>query len=97
MKEINDLFMHGKFVLSFDVESLFTKIPLEECINLAVKYITESNPGLKLSNNELKRLFKFVAKENHFLFKVSFYHKGDGVALGSPLAPVLPNHFMESP
>ena len=88
MKEINDLFMHGKFVLSFDVESLFTKIPLEECINLAVKYITESNPGLKV---------KFAAKENHFLFKVSFYHQGDGVALGSPLAPVLPNHFMESP
>ena len=49
---------------------------------------------MKLSNIELKRLFEFAAKENHFLFKVSFYDQGDGEALGSPLAPVLPNHFM---
>ena len=29
-------------------------------INLAVKYISEGNPGLKLSKNELKRLFVFA-------------------------------------
>lgn len=80
--------MHGKFVVSFDVESLFTNIPLEECVNRSVKYIIESNPGLKLSNNELKRLFEFAAKETHFLFKISFYDQGDGVAMGYPLAPV---------
>ena len=33
--------------ISFDVESLFTNIPLEECIDLAVKYISEGNPDLK--------------------------------------------------
>ena len=49
---------------------------------------------MKLSNIELKRLFEFASKENHFLFKVSFYDEGDGETLGSPLAPGLPNHFM---
>ena len=48
VKEINDLSLHGMFMVSFDVESLFTNIPLDDCINLAVKYITEGNPGLKL-------------------------------------------------
>ena len=43
VKEINDLSLHGKFVVSFDVESLFTNIPLEECLNLAVKYISIGN------------------------------------------------------
>ena len=74
--------------------SLFTNIPLEECINLAVKYITESNPGLKLSKNELKRLFEFATKETHFLFNDTFYDQMDEVAMGSPLAPVLDNLFM---
>ena len=60
VKEINDLSLHGIFMVSFDVESLFTNIPLDDCINLAVKYITEGNPGLKLSKNELKRLFEFA-------------------------------------
>ena len=49
--------MHGKFMVSFDIESLFTNIPLEECIDLAVKYISDGNPDLKLSNTELKSLF----------------------------------------
>ena len=49
VKEINNLPMFGKFLISFDVESLFTNIPLEECIDLAVKYISEGNPDLKLT------------------------------------------------
>ncbi|XP_073232122.1 uncharacterized protein [Porites lutea] len=94
VKEINDLSLHGMFMVSFDVESLFTNIPLDDCIDLAVKYITEGNPGLKLSKNELKRLFEFATKETNFLFKGNFYDQVDGVAMGSPLAPVLANLFM---
>lgn len=62
-----------------------------ECINLPVKYITEGNPALKRNKNELKRLFEFATKETHFLFNGAFYIQVDGVAMGSPLAPVLAN------
>ena len=57
-----------------------------ECINLAVKYITEGNAGLKLNKNELKRFCEFATKETHFLFKGAFYDQVDGVAMGSPLS-----------
>ena len=36
VQDIQSLSMFGKFMVSFDVESLFTNIPLEECIDLAV-------------------------------------------------------------
>ena len=49
VQEINNLPMFGKFLISFDVENLFTNNPLEECIDLAVKYISEENPDLKLT------------------------------------------------
>ena len=39
-------------LVAFDVESLFTNIPLEECIDLAVNYISEGNPDLKLTESE---------------------------------------------
>ena len=81
-------------MVSFDVKSLFTNIPLVECIDLAVTYISKGNPGLKLSQKELKRLFEFATKETHFLFKGTYYDQVDGVAMGSPLAPVLANLFM---
>ena len=44
---LQSLSMFRKFMVSFDVESLFTNIPLEGCINLAVNYISEGNPDLK--------------------------------------------------
>lgn len=81
-------------MVSFDVESLFTNIPLNEYIDLAVKYVSEGNPDLKLSTNELNNLFHFATSRTHFLFKGSFYDQIDGVAMGSPLAPVLANLFM---
>jgi len=86
--EIQKLRLSGNFMVSFDAESLFTNIPLNECIDLAVKYVSEGNPDLKLSTNELKNLFHFATSRTHFLLK------RDGVAMGSPLAPVLANLFM---
>ncbi|XP_078364013.1 uncharacterized protein LOC144648271 [Oculina patagonica] len=94
VREINDLSMEGKFMVSFDVESLFTNIPLSECIDLAVDYITKGNPGIKLNSSDLKRLFLFATAETHFIFKGTYYDQVDGVAMGSPLAPVLANLFM---
>ena len=76
--------MHGKFMVSFDTVSLFTNIPLEECIDLAVKYISDGNLDIKLSNTELKSLFSVATAQTHFLFKGSFYDQIDGVAMGSP-------------
>ena len=82
-------------MVSFDVESLFTSIPLDECIDLAITYIYQGNPGLKISPTDLKTLFSFATTETHFSFKDVFYDQIDGVAMSSPLAPVLANLFME--
>ena len=78
----------------FDVESLFTNIPLEECIDLAVNYISDGNPDIKLNKSELRILFTTATAQTHFIFNGSFYDQINGVAMGSPLAPVLANLFM---
>ena len=44
VREIQNLRLSGNFMVSFDVESLFTNIPLNECIDLEVKYVSEGNP-----------------------------------------------------
>ena len=94
VREINELPLSGKFMVSFDVESLFTNVPLEECVNLAVDYISKGNPDLQLTTTELRNLFNFAIAQTHFLFKGSFFDQIEGVAMGSPLAPVLANLFM---
>ena len=94
VRDIQDVSMYGKFLFSFDVESLSTNIPLEELIDLAVKYILEGNPDIKLSDTELRDLFSLATAQTHFLFNGSFCDQIDGVAMGSPLAPVLANLCM---
>ena len=39
-------------------------------------------------------MFNFALKENHFLFGDKVYNQIDGVAMGSPLGPVMANIFM---
>ena len=84
----------NKFMVSFDVESLFTNIPLIESINLAVDYIMKGNPDIKLGRENLTKLFFFATAQTQFSFLGNFYDQIDGVAMGSPLAPVLANLFM---
>ena len=81
-------------MVSFDVESLFTNILLEESIDLAVEYIFKGIPNSKITHDYLKKLFFIATSQTHFLFDGSFYDQIDGVAMGLPLAPVLANLFM---
>ena len=94
MEELKEASINGKCLVSYDVNSLFTNIPLKETIKLAVDLIKTSYPNLKISSDDLTKLFKFATCETHFLFNGKFYDQIDGVAMGSPLAPVLANLFM---
>ena len=96
VQEIQQFDFSDKFLVSYDVSSLFTNVPLSETIDLTVNAIIDGNmnPDLKLSKVHLKQLFNFATSHTHFLFNGCFYDQIDGVAMGSPLAPVLANFFM---
>ena len=83
-----------KFLVSYDVTSLFTNIPLQETIDRAINLIFNHNPNMNITKEELKKLFLFVKSQTHFIFNSKFYNQIDGVAIGSPLAPLLANIFM---
>ena len=86
---------HDKhFLCSYDLCSLYTNIPLDETINLAIQKIFENNSNMKISKNELKELFLMATAKNHFQFNGKMYDQIDGVAMGSPLTPALANLFL---
>ena len=84
-----------KFLVSYHVTSLFTNIPLQETIDIAIRLIFNHNPNLNITRKELKKLFLFATSQTHFIFNSKFYNQIDGVAIGSPLAPALGNIFMD--
>ena len=74
-EEIKKVRATNKFLISYDVCSLFTSIPLKETIDIAVNLLFEHKPGFKITKNELKKLFNSATSGTHFLFDVSFITK----------------------
>ena len=74
--------------------SLFTNIPLSETINIAVETLLIEKPEWIISRNNLKKLFTYATSGTHFLFNGDVFEQVDGVAMGSPLAPILANLFL---
>ena len=79
---------------SFDVSSLFTNVPLDETIQFCLDKLYALPDPPTLPRSVLKVLLEFATKKSHFIFDVQYYDQVDGVAMGSPLGPVLANIFM---
>ena len=93
-KETEKVSSTNKFLISYDVCGLFTSIPLNETKDLGVKLIFDNNPNIKITKKDLKKLFEFATSGKYILFDGNYYDQVDGVAMGSPIGPVLANLFM---
>ena len=80
-------------MVSFEVVSLFTNIPLEETIDVACKY----SPMTNIPEDKLRQLLLLCTKNVQFTFNGQIYRQVDGVAMGSPLDPILSDIFLSSP
>ena len=82
-------------MISFDVTSLFTMVPLDYTIDLVLKRIYDDKEiQTKISRTEMKKLLLLHTKSVHLTFQNEIYQQRDGVAMGSPLGPVLAGVFM---
>ena len=76
----------GDILVSFDVVSLFTKIPVDDALRV-VREVTDE---------ETEMLVRICLKSTFFSFKGVLYEQIEGVAMGSPLSPVVANLYMEA-
>ena len=81
---------------SFDIKNLFTSVPLDETIQLCVQHLYHSDDITPptISEKNFTKLVKKVTVGVEFSFNGVMYQQVDGVAMGSPLGPVLANIFV---
>ena len=94
-EECEDL--DSKFMCSFDVVSLFTNVPLDETIQICLDSLYRDpniSPPMNVPEELLKKLLIKATTEVEFSFNGQLYRQIDGVAMGSPLGPILANIFM---
>ena len=85
-------------MVSFDVVSLFTAIPVDRtCIYIRKKL--ENDPSLHSRTNldvdDIVSLLNFVLSNNYFVYKDKIYKQIHGCAMDSPVSPVVANICME--
>ena len=82
-------------MVSFDVKSLFTNVPLKKAIDVILRKVyDEKLIKTDITKDEMETLLLLCTKEVHFSFKDEIYVQSDGVAMGSPLGPLLANIYM---
>ena len=80
---------------SFDIQSLFTNIPLDETINICVDLTFHKNKKVKgRLKRHFKQLFTLSVKSSCFFFNDVYHKQIDDVAIGSPFGPTLTNLFL---
>ena len=81
--------------MPFDVTSIFTNVPLDETIEIILRRVyIDQEINTDIPKKEMKELLLLCTKSVHFIFNGKIYIQIDGVAIGSPLGPVLANIFM---
>ena len=72
-------------------------VPLDDTIEIALNYVFKDATKVEgLSREHFKELLVMATKETNFIFNNKVYDQIDGVAMGSPLAPILANIFMRN-
>ena len=81
---------------SFDVENLFTNIPLHETIDICLSSLFKSvnDCVMGLNRNCFKSLLELSVLNSIFVFAGKFYRQIDGLGMGLPLGPTFANIFM---
>ena len=86
-------------MLSLDVVSLFTAIPVDKACDYINNKLLKDDPLSSLTsldNNEITSLLNFVLSNNYFIYHDKIYKQIHGFAMGSPVSPVVANLCTEA-
>ena len=84
-------------LLSLDIKSLFTNIPVDEAIEVVRSHSTGPSPTFCLPINPeiFCDVLKVCTSFNQFKFQDKYFRQIAGVPMGSSLSPVIANLYIE--
>ena len=88
----------GETIISYDVTSLFTSVPINPALDIIKQRLAEDEDLHKrtsMNTQQIISLLEFCLNSTSFMFQGQYYQQMEGAAMGSPLSPIIANIFME--
>ena len=79
----------------FDIKSLYTIVPIEEAIEIALQELYSSDEVPEILRSAMKSFLRLVLKIVHFKINKMWYTHTDGLAMGASLAVILANLWIK--
>src|SRR5215469_995808 len=91
----NTTFNHS-YLCSFDIQNLFTNIPISETIDIVISSLFSTPTTLihGLTKTQFRKLLLATVSDSPFLFNNTLYTQTDGMPMGNPLGPTFANIFL---
>ena len=83
-------------MVSFDVESLFTNVPIEAAVQTPLRKLEKDSDlsnRTNLTPTQIADLLNFVSRSTYFQYNGSIYEQEDGATMGSPVPKVIANIY----
>jgi hypothetical protein len=84
----------NSILVSFDVKSLFTNIPVNESIQYLKEILDRQCNNHELIE-DIINLVNTCLKQSYFCFEDKHYEQTSGLPMGNPLSPILADIFMD--
>ena len=85
-------------MVSYDVTALFTSVPIPPVIKIIEEKLKEDKDlprRTSMKTRHITQLLEFCLRSTSFVFQGQHYEQVEGVAMGSPLSPIVANIYME--
>lgn len=86
----------GDCMVSYDVTSLFTNVPIDHALKLIERDWNKKSHLTNIPKDIFLKLLKFcLVDNNYFLYNDKFYRQVSGAPMGGPLSPIVADILME--
>ena len=82
-------------LISLDVKSLYTNVPVKEAIDIALRKLYEQDEPPSIARKPMKRMLNMAVSQVHFKCNETWHVQKDGLAMGASLAVYLANLWLK--